>query len=61
MSRKGNQMDGKLAGLLFLGVCVILAVLLLTKSITPLVSGGVFAVALVALGGLSQGFRKPRS
>ena len=51
-------MKGKTAGLAFLGVCIILAVLLLTKAITPLVSGSVFALALVLLGGLSGGFRK---
>ncbi len=49
-------MDGKVAGFLFLGVCLILAVLLLTRTITPLVSGTVFAVALVVFGGLSRGF-----
>ncbi len=52
-------MDGKAAGLLFLGVCLVLAVLLLTGTITPLVSGSIFAVALAVLGGLSRGFRRP--
>ncbi len=51
-------MKGKPAGLLFLAICVILAALLLTRAITPLVSGCVFAVALATLGGLSGGFRK---
>lgn len=45
-----SNMSGKTAGLIFLGICLILAALLLTKVITPLISGGVFAVALVALG-----------
>jgi len=51
-------MRGKSAGFLFLGICMVLAALLLTKTIAPLVSGCVFAVALVALDGLSGGFRK---
>ena len=51
-------MSGQRAGLLFLGVCVLLAVLLLAGAITPLVAGGIFAVALVVLGGLSGGFRR---
>lgn len=51
-------MQGKTAGLVFLGVCVILAALLLTKTITPMQSGTVFAIALVLLGGISSGFRK---
>lgn len=51
-------MQGKTAGLVFLGVCVILAALLLTKTITPIQSGTAFALALVLLGGISGGFRK---
>ncbi len=51
-------MNGRTAVLLFLGVCVILALLLLTRSIRPVVSGAVFAIALVVLGVLSRGFRK---
>jgi hypothetical protein len=51
-------MKGKPAGLIFVGICVILAVLLLLGVITPLASGALFAVALVLLGGMSQGFRK---
>ncbi len=55
-------MNGRVAGFLFLGVCLILAVLLLTRTITPLVSGTVFAAALVVFGGLSRGFgRQGRS
>ncbi|HEX3043275.1 MAG TPA: hypothetical protein VHY08_00860 [Bacillota bacterium] len=51
-------MKKKTAGVLFLGICVILAVLLLTKVISPIVSGCVFAGALVGLGITSWGFRK---
>lgn len=51
-------MKGKTASFIFLGVCVILAALLLTKTITPIQSGTVFAIALVLLGGISRGFRK---
>jgi hypothetical protein len=51
-------MKAKTAGFVFLGVCMILAVLLLVKAITPFESGTAFAVALILLGGLSAGFRK---
>jgi hypothetical protein len=52
-------MRGKTAGFLFIGICLILAALLMAKVITPLAGGCVFALALVALGGLSNAFRKP--
>ncbi len=52
-------MKGKPARMVFLIVCVILAVLLLARVIPPMTSGIVFAIALAVLGGLSQGFRKP--
>jgi len=55
---KESTLKGKPAGLLFLAVCVVLAVLLLTRTITPILSGTVFAVALAVLGALSAGFRK---
>ncbi len=42
---------------LVLVTCMVLAGLLLFDAITPLVSGSVFAVALVIFGGLSRGFR----
>jgi hypothetical protein len=48
----------KLAAFIFIGICVILAILLLIGAITPLVSGIIFAIALVLLGLLSWGFRK---
>ena len=51
-------MKGKTAGFVFLGVCVILAALLLAKTISPFQSGAVFAIALILLGGFSGGFRK---
>lgn len=53
----GGRVKRQTAGFLFLCVCVALAVLLLTDAITPLVSGEIFAVALVLLGVLSRGFR----
>ncbi len=49
------MMKRKPAVLMFLGICMILAVLLLTKAITPLISGCVFAPALALLGGQSKG------
>jgi hypothetical protein len=51
-------MNGKTAGLAFLGICIILAILLIIKAITSLTSGIIFAIALVVLGGMSKGFRK---
>ncbi len=51
-------MHPRTAGFLFLAICIILAILLLTDSITPMTSGCVFAVALVIPGGLSRGFKK---
>ena len=51
-------MNRKTAGIFFLGTCVILAILLLTQVLTPIVSAFIFAVALVAFGVPSNGFRK---
>jgi hypothetical protein len=51
-------LKGKSASLLFLGICIVLAVLLLTRALTPILSGVVFAIALAVLGLLSAGFRK---
>ncbi len=51
-------MTGRIAKYVFLVVCVVLAILLLTKTITTMVSAWIFAVALVVLGGMSRGFRK---
>jgi hypothetical protein len=51
-------MKGKTAQLAFLIVCIILAVLIITKVLTSIEGSTLFAVALVLLGGLSNGFRK---
>jgi hypothetical protein len=51
-------MNGKTAAFIFVGVCIVLAILLLFGVIGPLVSGSAFAIALVLLGGISGGFRK---
>lgn len=51
-------MNGKVAGFLFLGICIVLAILLITKIISPLISGSIFAIALVLLGGISRGVKK---
>ena len=51
-------MNRKKAALFFLGTCMILAVLLLMQVVTPIVGGFIFAVALVAFGVPSNGFRK---
>ena len=51
-------MTRELALSLFLGTCLLLAILLITQVITPVVSGIIFSLALVVFGGLSNGFRK---
>jgi len=51
-------MSGKFAGLIFLVICIFLAILLLADIITSTVSGILFAIALVLLGLLSKGFKK---
>lgn len=51
-------MNGKIARILFLGVCLILAILLITKTISSIWGSVFFAIALVLLGGTSGGFRK---
>ena len=53
-----SLMKRQTAVFLFLGVCILLAALLIAGEISPLVSGAVFAVALVLFGGLSRGFRR---
>jgi hypothetical protein len=51
-------MKGKTARLLVLGICIVLAVLILTKIITHLASGLIFAIVLVTVGVMSRGFTK---
>ncbi len=51
-------MKSKAANIIFLIVCVILAILLLTNLINSTVSGIIFAIALVLLGILSKGFKR---
>ena len=53
------MMKRKAAGLIFLGICAALAILLIFGALTPVVSGAIFAVALVVLGGSSRGFTRP--
>ena len=53
-------MSGKLASIIFLSACIVIAALILTRIVTPNEGGVAFAIALVALGVLSDGFkRKP--
>lgn len=51
-------MNKKTAGLTFLLVCLVLAALLVAKAISPMVSGSIFAVALVGFGIFSHGFTR---
>ena len=46
--------------MIFLFVCLVLAVLLVAKAISPILSGSIFAVALVVLGILFRGFTKKK-
>jgi hypothetical protein len=50
-------LDKKPALILFLAGCVVLALLLLIRVISFLITGIIFAVLLVVLGGLSGAFR----
>jgi uncharacterized membrane protein len=50
--------NGKVAAFAFLIVCIVLAILLFLRSISPAASGAVFAIALATLGGFSRGFRR---
>ena len=45
------------AALSFLGICLILAALLLFHIITSTISGVIFALALILFGSVSKGFR----
>jgi hypothetical protein len=56
-NHKENTMKRRNAVALFLCVCVILAILLLTQVVSSIVGAIVFAVALVLFGSLSKGFR----
>ena len=50
-------MKAKTAGLILLGICAILAVLLITGVIGFIAAGIVFAAALAGFGLASRGFR----
>ena len=51
-------MSRKSTGVSFLIVCIILAMLLLTHTISSTTSGIIFAIALVLFGVLTKGFRR---
>ena len=51
-------MSGKLASIIFLSACIVIAALILTRIVTPNEGGIAFAVALVVLGVLSDGFKR---
>ena len=51
-------MKAQSAVYIFLIICFVLAILLLTHTITPIISGSIFALCLLVLGGISRGFRK---
>jgi hypothetical protein len=51
-------MRRRYAIILFLAVCLILAILLLTRISTPMISSIIFAIALIVFGILSKGFRR---
>ena len=51
-------MTGRTASFVFLTICVVLALLLLTGRIGPETTGWSFAISMVVLGVLSRGFRR---
>ena len=51
-------MNARTAVLSFLAVCIVLVILLLTETITPVVGGSLFAAALVIVGIASRGFTR---
>jgi len=53
-------MNVRTARSLFLAVCIIIVILLLTEVITPVVSGALFAAALLVIGIASRGFTRAR-
>lgn len=50
-------MSGKLAGYLILVISIVLAVLLLTKTINFIICESIFVLSLVILGVASKGFK----
>ncbi len=51
-------MNGKTASFILIGICVILAILLLAKIIAVILGAIIFAIALAVLGIISKNFRK---
>lgn len=52
-------MNGKTAALTLAGIGILLAALLVTSTISSFLAGVGFAIALLALGVASRGFRRP--
>jgi ABC-type Na+ efflux pump permease subunit len=55
--RTGKFMSGKLAGYIILVISIVLAVLLLTKTINFIICESIFVLSLVILGVASKGFK----
>lgn len=53
-----TKMKNRVASSLFLGVCVIVAILLITKIINIITSGAIFAIALIVFGLIPRGTGK---
>jgi len=51
-------MNSKMAALLLVGICIVLAIQLITNTINMKLGGVVFAISLVTLGLFSKGFLK---
>jgi len=49
-------MNKKTAAMTFLVVCLVLAMLIVFGAISPALTGGIFALALILLGIVSRGF-----
>ena len=56
-----DHVKRKHALIAFLGICLVLAVLLLAAVISIIAGAIIFAISLSALGGLSKVFKKDRS
>jgi hypothetical protein len=53
-------MKGKNAGWIIIGIAIVLGILRLTDVINDAVTGGLFIISVILLGGASKGFKKEK-
>ena len=53
-------MTGKNAGWIIIGIAIVLGILRLTDVINDAVTGGLFILSVIIIGGASKGFRKKK-